>query len=459
MNLKCRHRLEEFERAQILEAFGATMALPGPSADVSHKAGMGKHDKKDEIARRHSQRGEFERASSLFRENLAWSKNARGPKDPVTLEDQELLSFSLHELGLYKQAEDLDRQTLQVRREDQGLWHADTLETQHNLALNLFKLGRYTEAADLDRRTLKAREKASGKEDQTSLSSRHNLAASLQELKAYGEAADLNRETLKIRERNSAKDDDDVIATRHNLATNLHGLAQYDKAADLLQKNLSVLRKTRTTDDPQLVRNEQSLTINLKALDRIRTVEEDRGRDHGTQKKAWNTKTLHEPRLVEQKAAPKRDVDREHTVANAGRGHAVTEGHQCHNDDKGRNMRTRARDAAATNGNDNKESAGAEIQRSLNDKHERRPRKENRREEPHTSSRTENNGSTRLDIPKKDGPENTLSAVSSHKRASSVSEAVIPRSTRIETPSTPTIILSPGKRDADLGKCRERSLV
>ena len=439
---------------QTLETSGATMTLPGSLANVPGKAGIGKHDKKDEVAREHSQRGEFERASSLFRENLAWSKNARGPRDPVTLEDQELLSFNLHELGRYEQAEDLDRQTLQVRREDQGVRHADTLETQHNLALNLFKLGRYTEAADLDRRTLKAREQAWGIEDQSSLSSRHNLAASLQELKLYGEAADLNRETLNIRERSCKKDDDDLIASRHNLATNLHGLAQYDKAADLLQRNLSVLRKTRKSDDPQLVRNEQSLTINLNALNRARNGEEDSARDRGKRGKAGNTKTLHEP-----KGLPKIEINQEDTVANAGRGHVVTERHQNRTDDNPRPIRTRARSTAATNGNDNKESAGAEIQRSFSNKHEHRPRKEKRQEDPHTSTRKEDNGSTRLDISKSDGPEDTLRPNSSHKRASSVSDGVVPHSSRIKTASTPSIILSPGRSNADQGECPEGSLV
>lgn len=444
---------------QTLEASGATMTLPGSLANAPREAGIGKHDKKDEVAREHSQRGEFERASSLFRENLAWSKNARGPRDPVTLEDQELLSFNLHELGRYEQAEALDRQTLQVRREDQGVRHADTLETQHNLALNLFKLGRYTEAADLDRRTLKAREKAWGIEDQSLLSSRHNLAASLQELKLYGEAADLNRETLNIRERSCKKDDDDLIASRHNLATNLHGLAQYDKAADLLQRNLGVLRKTRKSDDPQLVRNEQSLTINLNALDRTRTGQEDRGGDRGKRGKAGNTKTLHEPKLLEPKGLPKIEINQGNSVANAGQGYVVTERHQYRNDNDTRPVRTRARSTAATNGNDNKESTGAEIQRSSSNKHERPPRKEKRQEEPHISTRTENNGSTRLDISKSDGPEDRLRPISSHKRASSVSEGVVPHSTRIETASTPNIILSSGRSNADQGKCPEGSLV
>ncbi len=437
---------------QTLEASGATMTLPGSLASVPSKAGIGKHDKKDELAREHSQRGEFERASSLFRENLAWSKNARGPRDPVTLEDQELLSFNLHELGLYEQAEALDRQTLQVRRDDQGVRHADTLETQHNLALNLFKLGRYTEAADLDRRTLKAREKAWGIEDQSSLSSRHNLAASLQELKLYGEAADLNRETLNIRERSCKKDDDDLIASRHNLATNLHGLAQYDKAADLLQRNLGVLRKTRQTDDPQLVRNEQSLTINLNALDRTRTREETRGRDSGKRGKAGNTEILHALKLLEPKGLPKIEVNQESTVANAGRGHVVTERRQYRNDDNPGPIRTRASSTAATIGNDNKESAGAEIQRSFSNKHERRPRKEKRQEEPHISTQTKDNS-------KNDGPEDTLRPTSSHKRASSVSDGVVPHSTRIDTASTPNIRLSPGRSNADRGKCPEGSLV
>lgn len=440
------------------EAFGATMALPGSSANASHKAGIGRHERKDEIARRHSQRGEFEQASDLFRENLAWSKNARGPKDPVTLEDQELLSFSLHELGLYEQAEALDRQTLQVRREDQGLRHADTLETQHNLAYNLFKLGRYTEAADLDRKTLKAREKASGREDQTSLSSRHNLALSLQELKAYREAADLNREILKIRERDCKKDDDDLIASRHNLATNLHGLAQYDKAADLLQQNLKVLRKTRTTNDPQLVRNEQSLTINLKALDRIRTVEENRGRDHGTQKKAENTKTLHEPKILEQKAAPKLEVNEENIATNASRSHSVTGRHQSRNDDTHKPMRGRAKSTDATR-DDNKKSAGAEIQHSSSNKHERRPKKEKLPEESHVLTRKEDKGSPRLDVSKNNAPRDTLAPIPSHKRASSVSEAVVPHPNRNETGSTPTIVLSPGKSNAEQGKYQEGSLV
>ena len=419
---------------------------------MASSRGMREHGKKDETARAHSQCGEFERASSLFRENLAWSKNALGARDPVTLEDQDLLSFNLHELGRYKQAEALDRQTLQVRKENQGSQHADTLETQHNLAFNLFKLGRYTEAADLNRRTLKAREHAQGQEDQTSLSSRHNLAASLQELKLYGEAADLNRGTLKIRERNCKKDDDDLIASRHNLATNLHGLAQYDNAAGLLQQNLSVLRETRRTDDPQLARNEQSLTISLNALSRLRNAEKDRERDHETRRQAGDTKTLHEQQFLKQKDPAQLKMDQEGTARNAGRDHAVTDRDTNQNDANPRHTHTRARTAPAIQGSNKKGSAGASIN------HERPLKKGKWVEEPQTSTGMKDNIPTRLDISKHDGPANTPGLISRHKRVSSASEAVLPHSTRIGTASTPTIISPPEKSNVDRGKYREGSL-
>ena len=139
-----------------------SLLYPNPGAG---KAGLRAHDKKDEIARGHLEHGEFKKAPSLFQENLAWSESIRGPRDAMTLEDQDLLSFNLHELGRYEEAEALDRRTLHVRRKDQGDYYTDTLEAQHNLAFNLFKLGHYTEAAALDRKTLRAREKAQGVED------------------------------------------------------------------------------------------------------------------------------------------------------------------------------------------------------------------------------------------------------------------------------------------------------
>lgn len=435
------------------------MSLPTSPPKDSRTAGMEEHDKKDETARRYSQCGEFENAASLIQENLTWSKNARGPRDLVTLEDQESLSFNLHELGRYKQAEALDRQTLQVRRKDQGFRHADTLETQHNLALNLFKLGHYTEAADLDRRTLKARETALGREQEISLSSRHNLAASLQELKLYAEAADLNRETLRIRERRCGKDDDNLIASRHNLATNLHGLAQYDDAANLLQQNLDVLRKKRKRDDPQLVRNEQTLTIISKALDRLKKLEEDGRKSHRTQIKASNTRTPHEPKFLEQKAAPELEMDKKRTVANAGRDHAVANGHKHRNNDSPGTIRTKASSTSATHASNKQESVGAEIQRSFGIEHERRPRKEGRREERQRSTVTEDNIRTPRGIPKNDGPANKPGPISSQERASSVSKAVMPHSTSIKAASTPIIFLPPRNRNADQGKYQEGSLV
>lgn len=413
---------------------------------------MEKHDKKDETARRYSERGEFENAASLIQENLTWSKKARGPRDLVTLEDQESLSFNLHELGRYEQAEALDRQTLQARRKDQGLRHADTLETQHNLALNLFKLGRYTEAAELDRRTLKARETALGREHNLSLSSRHNLAASLQELKDYAEASDLNRETLRIRERGCGKDDDDLIASRHNLATNLHGLAQYDDAANLLQQNLDVLRKRRKKDDPQLVRNEQTMTIISKVLDRSKNLENDGRKSHRNQIKWTNIRTPHEPKLLEQKAAPKFEMDKEMTVANAGRDHTVANGHEHRNNDSPKTIRTKAGSAPATHGSDKQANVGVENQRSFGIDHKPSPGKEGRREERQRPTITEDNIRTPRGIPKNDGPANRPGLSSSQEQASSVSEAVMPHSTSIKAASTPAILLPLGKRNADQGK-------
>lgn len=441
------------------EIFWHTMAVPRSSPHVDREAGIGDHDKKDEIARGRSQCGDFEKASSLFRENLTWSVNALGPRDPVTLGDQDLLSFNLHELGRYEEAEALDRRTLQVRREDQGSGNADTLETQHNLAFNLFKLGRYKEAADLDRRTLKARENAQGLEDQESLSSRHNLAASLQELILYSEAADLNHETLKVREKNCNKDNDDLIASRHNLATNLHGLAQYDNATKLLQQNLKVLRETRKTDDLQLVRNENSLTINLNALGRIRKAKEDRARDDRKRRESWNTETLHEPKVLEQKGAAELETDQERRAGNAGRDYAVTNRDRNRNDNSPRHIRTRASSTAAAHGRNNEESAGTEIQRSRSIDFERRPKKEEPRGEPQTSIRTQDSISTHLDISKNDGLANTPGPKLRHKRASSASEAVVPHSTPIVTPSTPFMIFPSQRRNVDQGKFREGNFV
>ena len=451
--------LKENETVPTLENSWLTMTFPGSSPDALRAAGIQEHDKKYEAARGHSQRGDFERASTLFRENLAWSKKARGPRDPVTLEDQDFLSFNLHELGQYEQAEALDRRTLQVRRDRQGNRHEDTLETQHNLALNLFKLGRYTEAADLDRRTLRARGHASGLEDQSTLSSRHNLAVSLQELKLYGEAADLNRETLKIRERSCNEDDHDLIASRHNLALNLHGLGQYDSAADLLQRNLNVLKKTRTKDDLQLARNKQSLTINLNALGRVRNVEEDRERVHKNRKQAFDNETPQEQKILEQKDTAELETDQKATVRNAIRGNAVTDIGTNQNDGNPRHTRPQARTTAATYDSNNEASAGAEIQRSCNTKDEHSPRKENKQEEPRTSTRIRDNYSTRLGVSKQDGPASTPGPILSHKRASSASETVLPYSTRFETASTPSIVFPPEERNLGKGKWEKKSCI
>ena len=105
------------------------MVLPKSHVPIVREAGLTAHDKRDEIARGHLEHREFKKASSLFQENLTWSENTRGPRDAMTLEDQDLLSFNLHELGRYEEAEALDRRTLHVRRKDQGDYHTDTLET------------------------------------------------------------------------------------------------------------------------------------------------------------------------------------------------------------------------------------------------------------------------------------------------------------------------------------------
>ena len=415
------------------------MVLSKSLFPVAGEAGLGAHDKKDEIARGHLEHGEFEKASSLFQENLAWSENIRGPRDPMTLEDQDLLSFNLHELGRYEEAEALDRRTLHVRRKDHGYYHTDTLETQHNLAFNLFKLGRYKEAADLDRRALRAREKAQGLEDKESLSSRHNLAASLQELKVYGEAADLNRQTLKFRERNCNRDDNDLIASRHNLAINLRGLAQYDESTKLLQQNLNTLRKTRKSDDPHLNRNERSLTYNLDATGHNSKAHQDRERDD-------ERKTSRGPISLKEK---------ERRTINTGRDDAVSNRGRNGNDDSPRQHTTRARSSAATHGSNSEEASHAKIQRSHSINYERVSENKKPREKPQVLTRTQDRISTHLDMPKNDGPANAPAVKARHKRASPAWNPAVQDYTPIEALSDPTTTSLPERRKVDQSKSRE----
>ena len=409
------------------------MVSPNP---VAGKAGLRAHDKKDEIARGHLKHGEFEKASSLVQENLAWSENIRGPRDAMTLDDQDLLSFNLHELGRYKEAEALDRRTLHVRRKDQGDYHADTLETQHNLAFNLFKLGRYTEAAALDRKTLRAREQAQGIESQESLSSRHNLAASLHELKVYGEAADLNRQTLKFRETNCNKNHNDLIASRHNLAINLRGLAQYHESTQLLKQNLTILRQTRKSNDPHLNRTESNLAYNIDAINNNRKANQDRARDDAR-------KTSRDPLPWKQK---------ERTIIHRDRDDAMVNRDRNRNDDYPRQHTTRAWIPAATHDSNSEEASHAKIQRPRSIASERVYEKENRRDELQVLTRTQHRNSTHIDMPKIDGLANVPGVKARQKRASSASNPTMRGYAPIGALSDPTTISLPESCKVDKSK-------
>ena len=409
------------------------------------------HQKKDDIARACSQSGNFEKASKLYQENLTWSRKALGPRDPTTLDDQELLSFNLHKAGRYKQAEVLNRLTLRIRRQDQGNGHPETLETQHRLAFDIFMLGRYNEAAELDRQTLNAREKRLGPEDQESLSSRHNLAASLQELKRYSEAADLNRKTLKVREKKCGKDDNDLIASRHNLATNLYGLSQFDDAVILLRKNIEDLKKKRKADDPQLVRNEDSLDINLKALSRVRDVKHGKESDDGKRREGSDTKALRGPYVLGQGDTA------EGTVESIKGRHSVTDEDRKRRDDSPRHINPKPV-LTTVQGKSSETSACTETKRSRDINHERFET-----EKPQGSStRSKKTGPTLLGNAESKSFGSTGSPISGPKEASSASEMVVPQSTRIKSISTPTINVRADEHHAERagkGRPREDGLV
>ena len=230
--------------------------------------GIEEHDKRGEIARKHTERGNHEKALPLLRTNLAWSKSNLGSAHPVTLADQEELAFELNELGLYEEAAALDKDTLRIRKKENVGEHTELLETQHNLAFNFFKLGLHHSAANLDRETLQAREVALGQKHEDTLSSRHNLAASLHELRQYEEAAQLNRRVLEARKSICTETEPDLISSRHNLASNLYDLGRYKQAASLLEENIGVLRGERNRTNPQLLISEKLSECNNRAWSR-----------------------------------------------------------------------------------------------------------------------------------------------------------------------------------------------
>lgn len=195
---------------------------------------------------------QHQEAISVLRQKLAHSERTLGYDHGTTLRDQEDLSYSLNELGIYEEAAGLDRKTLLARKRLDGEEAADTLWTQHNLARNLSQLGQYDEAIKLNQKTLACWEKTLEAGDDDRLSTQHNLAADLHKLARYKEAVYHNRIILKMREQQLDANSYDLIACRHNLSTNLHALCKLQEAMTLIEQNLSSLTNSRPKGDPQL---------------------------------------------------------------------------------------------------------------------------------------------------------------------------------------------------------------
>ena len=89
----------------------------------------------------YADRGEFDKASELFRESFEMGEEELGLRDPLTLTALNNLGWAEKALGDYSAAHDCFEKVYRCRAETLGKSHNDTLVSNINLASVLWVLG------------------------------------------------------------------------------------------------------------------------------------------------------------------------------------------------------------------------------------------------------------------------------------------------------------------------------
>jgi tetratricopeptide (TPR) repeat protein len=206
-------------------------------------------DTRHSIARRLSERAEFDQAEVEYRDVIQAMRRVLGPEHPDTLTVQHNTASLVSFRGDYAQAEAEYRDVLAVKLRVFGRDHVDTLTTRHEIARMMREQGRCEEAEAEFRSVLEQRIPTLGPDHYNTLITRSALAATMAAQSQHARAEVEFREVLVDQLRTLGPEHLRTLWTRQAIALEMAAQGDYAGAENELNDVLA-RRQPRIPDHP-----------------------------------------------------------------------------------------------------------------------------------------------------------------------------------------------------------------
>jgi len=206
-------------------------------------------DTRHSIARRLSERAEFDQAEVEYRDVIEAMRRVLGPEHPDTLTVQHNTASLVSFRGDYAQAEAEYRDVLAVKLRVFGRDHADTLTTRHEIARMMREQGHYEEAAAEFRSVLEKRIPTLGSDHYNTLITRSALALTMAAQGQHARAEEEFREVLADQLRTLGPEHLRTLWTRQAIALEMAAQGDYARAENELH-DVIARRQPRIPDHP-----------------------------------------------------------------------------------------------------------------------------------------------------------------------------------------------------------------
>jgi tetratricopeptide (TPR) repeat protein len=206
-------------------------------------------DTRHSIARRLSERADYDNAEVEYRGALEAMRRTLGPENIETLDIQHNIAALISFQGDYTQAEAEYRDVLAIKLKTLGRDHQDTLITRHEIARMMSAQGRYAEAESEFRKVLEVRMSTLGPDNYYTLITRSQLARTMGAQGQHARAEEEFRDILAVQIRVLGQDHLRTLWTRQQIALMMAAQGDYPGAENELNEVLA-RRQPRIPDHP-----------------------------------------------------------------------------------------------------------------------------------------------------------------------------------------------------------------
>ena len=196
---------------------------------------------------------DFENAELLFRRAIEGREKVLGLNDPETLKSKQDLGWMFYRKGDYAAAEPFFRNALPGLEKQLGIDHRDTLACAHNLALILEQKGELNEAEKLWKRAVSVSLKRLGSMHPNTVLFVESLKSLLLKKGEKGKTLQLQLDSILAREKEpESKNDKQLPIDLNNLALEFRESGNLDVAEPLLRRALARDRAIRGKSHPKI---------------------------------------------------------------------------------------------------------------------------------------------------------------------------------------------------------------